>query len=237
MESGGYREGPALSRTDLIVALDLPGHQQALALARQVRPWVSMVKVGLEGYTAHGPRLVRDLVEDGFAVFLDLKLHDIPRTAAAAARQASALGVSLLTVHAAGGAAMVEATRQEAAPTTKIIAVTMLTSMGEEDVEVWRSSADLAQLVHGLGEQALRNGADGLVCSGLELAALRPLGGLRVVPGVRPVASGGGSTDQKRVVRPEQAAADGADWVVVGRPVYQAVDAGAAAQQIAASLA
>ncbi len=220
----------------LIVALDVSEYDHSLKLARAVQPWASMVKVGLEGFTAHGPRLVRALVDEGFDVFLDLKLHDIPHTVAAATRQAARLGARLLTVHALGGAHMITAAREAATSDLKIIAVTVLTSLEASDIIGLVPSADLSSYVYALGERAVAHGADGLVCSGHELSSLKPLGGLRVVPGVRPEGTAVG--DQARVVTPEQAAALGASWVVVGRPITQAPDGdvAGAAERIAAAL-
>jgi len=214
----------------LIVALDVPERDRTLALARSLVSEVAMLKIGLEGFVAHGPELVRAVVGEGASVFLDLKLHDIPRTAAAAARAAAGLGVSLLTVHAAGGAEMVRAVRDELPATTKVIAVTMLTSLDAAAAAAIGYSGSVADAARRLGALALASGADGLVTSSHELAALRDLGGLRVVPGIRP--SGAGVGDQKRVATPAEAVRAGASYLVVGRPILEAPDPAAAARAV-----
>lgn len=218
----------------LIVALDVPERDRILALAAALRDHVAMVKVGLEAFVAHGPKLVEELVATGVDVFLDLKLHDIPRTAAAAAKQASALGARLLTIHAGGGRAMIRAARDAAEEGTKIIAVTMLTSLEDADVAEMGFQSSLGHTAQRLGAMAMESGADGLVCSAVELTALAPLGGLRVVPGVRP--PGADAADQRRVATPEHALRLGATWIVMGRPILEARDPVAAASRVLASL-
>lgn len=218
----------------LIVALDLPERRRVLELAGALCQHVAMVKIGLESFVAHGPRLVEEVRAFGVDVFLDLKLHDIPRTVSAAAREASALDVRLLTVHATGAHDMIRAARESAAPDTQILAVTMLTSLDEAAISSLGFEGDVQRCVSRLGRLALDAGADGLVCSAHELVALRGLPGVRVVPGVRPV--GGDVGDQKRVATPEAAIKGGATYIVVGRPVVQAPDPIAAAEQLNASL-
>jgi len=217
-------------KSKVIVALDVPEASRAIELTKSFAPHVAMVKIGLETFVAHGPRFVHGISALGVDVFLDLKLHDIPRTVAAAASQAARLGVRLLTVHAAGGSEMVRAAK-DAAPDVTVVAVTMLTSLddalareiGFDNVE---SSAKR------LGALAREAGADGLVCSALELEGLADLGGVRVVPGVRLQGSDHG--DQRRVVTPSEAMEKGATWIVVGRPILNAPDPVAAARDIAA---
>lgn len=221
-------------RDHLIVALDLPERERIVELATQLREYVAMVKVGLEAYVAHGPDLVRALIDRGLEVFLDLKLHDIPRTAAAAARQASRLGVRLLTIHAAGGAEMIRAVREDAHAKTQVIAVTMLTSLDDSVVSQLGFRGSVAATARDLGALAMSSGADGLVCSTHELAALRGFGGVRVVPGVRPVGAEAG--DQKRVATPQEAVSAGATWIVVGRPILFAPEPVAMAREIGESL-
>lgn len=218
----------------LIVALDVPARERAMELARLLAPEVAMVKIGLEGFTAHGPSLVRDLVELGIEVFLDLKVHDIPRTAAAAAREAARLGARLLTVHASGGGEMVRAAK-DAAGGCQIIAVTVLTSMDDRGLTQLGLEGAAKRVALRWGELAVRAGADGLVCSAHELAELSPLGGTRVVPGVRPLGEAAG--DQKRVATPGEAVRAGATWIVVGRPILDAADPLAAARAINSELA
>lgn len=219
----------------LILALDVPSRDEALGLARELKDDLAMVKVGLESYCAHGPDLVRALRDTGVEVFLDLKLHDIPRTVAAAAREACKAGATLLTVHAAGGPEMIEAARHAAPPETKVIAVTVLTSLNDGILRELGYFEPVEGAARRLGGLALEHGADGLVCSAHELAALLPLGGLRVVPGVRP--RGAAVGDQKRVATPAQAVRAGATWIVVGRPILDAEDRHAAARAIVAEIA
>jgi orotidine-5'-phosphate decarboxylase len=220
----------------LIVALDLPSAEQALALAEQVRPHVGLVKVGLEGFVGAGPRLVRQLVDSGLEVFLDLKLHDIPRTAAAAAARAGDLGVRMLTVHAGGGGPMIEAVRRALPASTTLLAVTLLTSFDAATAASvgWVEPVD--QITYRLAQLGLDHGADGLVLAASELPVVRALRGLRVVPGVRlahadrPAAA---ADDQRRTTTPGAALAAGADYLVVGRPIVQAADPAAAAASLA----
>ncbi len=222
-------------RKHLILAMDLVDRDQIIDMAVTLRDDIAMVKIGLEPFIAHGTDLVRALNDRGLAVFLDLKVHDIPRTAAAAARQASRLGARLFTVHAAGGSEMIQAAREAAGPRTKIIAVTMLTSLDDAAAGRIGFRDDVAGTVARLGELSLEAGADGLVCSAHELAALRDLGGLRVVPGIRPPKSDVG--DQKRVATPAGAVSAGATWIVVGRPILNAADPVRTARAIGDSLA
>ena len=222
------------STAKLIVALDLPDRPELLALARQLIGKVGMVKVGLEAFIAHGPDLVSDLRDMGHDVFLDLKVHDIPRTAAAAAREADRLGASLLTVHAAGGAEMIRAAREAASESLQIVAVTVLTSFNEAGFDEVGFRGDIGTAAAGMAALAIENGADGVVCSALELDSLSEVGGLRVVPGVRPQGTAKG--DQKRVVTPAEASKMGATWIVVGRPIVQSADPVAAAAAIVTEL-
>ena len=218
----------------IIVALDVPTAAQALDLARALAPHVAMVKIGLESFVGHGPALVRDIRACGVDVFLDLKLHDIPRTAAAAAAQVKELDVRLLTVHAAGGSEMVQAVRQALPKSTQVVAVTVLTSLNDGLLHDLGFADNVTATARRLGQVALQAGADGLVCSAHELPALHALGGLRVVPGVRPAGADAG--DQKRVATPAEAVHAGASWIVVGRPIVEAKDPVAAAQAINAEL-
>ena len=221
-------------KSPIIVALDVPSAAQALELARALKPHVAMVKIGLESFVGHGPALVRDIRACGVDVFLDLKLHDIPRTAAAAAAQLKDLDVRLLTVHASGGPQMVQGVRDALPGRTQVVAVTMLTSLDDAITSQLGYAGNLAATAKQLGQLAIAAGADGLVCSAHELNVLKPLGGLRVVPGVRPAGSAAG--DQKRVATPSEAIGSGATWIVVGRPIVGAADPVAAAQAINAEL-
>ena len=219
----------------LIVALDLPQRSEILSMAKALSGKVGMVKVGLEAFIAHGPSLVSELREMGHEIFLDLKVHDIPRTAAAAARQADQLGASLLTVHAAGGEEMIRAAREAASDKLKIVAVTVLTSFDAAGFAQVGYKDDIPTSAVTLAGVALEAGADGVVCSALELERLAPQGGLRVVPGIRPAGAAAG--DQKRVVTPGQAVEQGATWIVVGRPIVQSPDPVQAAEAIVQELA
>lgn len=226
----------------LIAALDTPDPARAAAWAAAVAPHVGLVKLGLELYVSHGPAAVAAIAGAGAPVFLDLKLHDIPNTVAGAARAASGLGVAMLTIHAAGGGAMIAAAREAAeaggAGRPMILAVTVLTSLAAPDLAATGIAGEPVEQVLRLGSLAIEAGADGLVCSPHEVAPLRAtLGpGVRlVVPGIRP--AGAAIGDQKRVMTPADAVAAGADWLVIGRPITAAPDPAQAARAIAASLA
>lgn len=226
-------------RCGLIAALDTAEVAQAVAWAAAVMPPCGSVKLGLEFFAAHGPAGVRALGDR--PVFLDLKLHDIPNTVAGAVRAVLPLRPAMLTLHAAGGAAMLRAARAaadtagEARP--MLLAVTVLTSLDEVALrETGVADAPAAQVLR-LARLALAAGADGLVCAPTEVALLRAELGpapLLVVPGIRP--AGGAADDQARTLTPRAAAAAGADWLVVGRPITQAADPRAAAAAIAAAI-
>ena len=212
----------------LIIALDRPDAAQALDLVDRLADDADFYKVGAELFTAAGPAVVTALRDRGKRVFLDLKYHDIPNTVAAAVRSAGALGVDLVTVHASGGSTMLEAAAQAAATAgTKVVAVTLLTSMSNADVEgVWnRPVHALRGEVERLTELALRAGLDGVVASPLEVESLKRRHGadcIVVTPGVRPV--GAARDDQTRTATACDAARAGADFLVVGRPVHAASD-------------
>ena len=224
----------------LIVALDTADAAQAAAWAEAVAPHCGLFKLGLEFFAAHGPAGVRRIT--GRPLFLDLKLHDIPNTVAGAVRAVLPLRPRMLTVHAAGGGAMIQAARQAAdtagAERPLLLAVTVLTSLDASALAATGVADDLAGQVLRLGRLAMDHGADGLVCSPLEVSLLREAlgsGAKLVVPGVRPAGAVVG--DQARVMAPEQAVAAGADWIVVGRPITAAADPGAAAAAISAAIA
>ena len=220
----------------IYVALDTPDVGRARALAERVRDHVGGVKLGLEFFTANGRAGVRELAALGLPVFLDLKLHDIPNTVAKAVQALAELRPALLTVHAAGGRAMLEDAKAAAHPATRVVAVTTLTSLDAGDLQatgVGGSAHDQVLRLTGLAREA---GIDGVVCSGEEVAAVRAAwpGGFLVIPGVRP---GGGATgDQKRVVTPRAAVNAGASILVIGRPITAAEDPAAAARAIEADL-
>lgn len=218
----------------IAVALDAPDLQTAARWAAAVRPHVAVLKVGLELFCRYGPA-VGELTGDR-ALFLDLKLHDIPATVAGAARAAARLEPAYLTVHAAGGAAMVRAA-VEAAPAVRIAGVTVLTSLGEDELAGTGLAGPVPDAVRRLALLAVGAGARALVCSPQEVALVRAEVGPDVhliTPGVRP--AGAPVADQARVATPEQALADGADLLVIGRPITGAADPGRAAAELAAAL-
>jgi len=221
----------------LIAALDAPGRAEADALVARLDGVPSWVKIGLELFCAEGPTIVRDLVGRGLAVMLDLKLHDIPATVARATERVAGLGAGLLTVHAAGGRAMLEAAVR-AAGETRVLAVSVLTSLDDADLAATGCQGPAADLVRRRAELAVAAGCHGLVASPHEVARIRevaPPGFLIVTPGVRPAGAAAG--DQKRVMTPREARVAGADLVVVGRPLRDAPDPAAAARAIVAELA
>ncbi|MFG1695749.1 orotidine-5'-phosphate decarboxylase [Nonomuraea sp. NPDC049309] len=221
----------------IAVALDAPDLETAARWAALVTPHVSTVKVGLELYLRYGPDVIASVQgASGVNVFLDLKLHDIPNTVAGAARAVARLRPAILTVHAAGGSAMIKAA-VESAPHTQIAAVTVLTSLTEADLERIGLAGPADDAVRRLAALSVEAGATALVCSPHEVAAVRAEVGdgiTLITPGVRP--AGADTQDQKRVATPEQALADGADLLVIGRPITASPDPGAAAAAIAASL-
>ncbi len=241
------RNLPASNR--IITALDVPDLETALTLADRLGPAAGRVKVGLELFSAAGPEVVRLMREQGREVFLDLKYHDIPNTVAAAARQAAVLGASFCTVHAQAGRralsaaaeALATAPLSPLAPDARrpaLLAVTVLTSLSEKELqETGPSADDLAARVVRLARLAWDCGCDGLVCSPADLPSLRAALGpepLVVTPGVRPAGAAVG--DQRRVATPAAAVRDGADFLVIGRPITRSDDPGAALADIAAEI-
>jgi orotidine-5'-phosphate decarboxylase len=219
----------------LVVALDVPTLDEARDLAAALAGEVGWCKVGLELFAAHGPDAVRAVAEHA-PVFLDLKLHDIPTTVERAAARIAHLGVGLLTVHASGGPAMIEGAVRGLGGDGEVLAVTVLTSMREEDLAAV-GQPGAAEQVPSLAGMAVGAGAAGLVCAPPDLIAVRQAVGpdVRLVtPGVRP--AGVSADDQARVATPAGAVADGADLLVVGRPITRADDPVAAARAIAAEL-
>ena len=219
------------------VALDAPDLETAARWAAMVTPHVSTVKVGLELYLRYGPQVVATVRgASRVAVFLDLKLHDIPATVAGAARAVARLRPDVLTVHAAGGPDVIRAA-VEAAPDTLVAAVTVLTSLDDDDLGRIGLDGPVSDAVRRLAVLSVESGARGLVCSPREVAAVRSEVGpdvTLITPGVRP--AGTEAHDQARVATPEEAMLAGADLLVIGRPITRAPDPGAAAAAIAASL-
>jgi orotidine-5'-phosphate decarboxylase len=220
----------------IFVAVDTPDLARARAIAEAVHGAAGGLKLGLEFFSANGPDGVRRIAELGLPIFLDLKLHDIPNTVAKAVEALRPLEPAILTVHAAGGRAMMEAARAAAPSSTRIVAVTVLTSLDETDLAAAGVIGSPAEQVQRLATLARGSTVDGIVCSGAEVAAARAAwpGGFLVVPGVRP--AGAAIGDQKRVVTPAQALDAGASVLVVGRPITGAPDPGRAIMDVAASL-
>ena len=220
----------------IFVAIDTPDLARARDIARAVRSVAGGLKLGLEFFAANGPAGVAELGEFGLPIFLDLKLHDIPNTVAKAVRALAPLEPAILTVHAAGGLAMLENAKAAASPKTKVVAVTVLTSLDEKDLAAAGVKGSPADQVTRLAALAQSAGLDGIVCSGEEVGAARKAwpDGFFVVPGVRP--PGGGAADQKRIVTPRAAIDAGASVLVIGRPITEADDPSAAVRSIAATL-
>ncbi len=220
----------------LYVALDTPDIDKARAIATRVRHHVGGIKLGLEFFMANGRHGVQDMHALGLPIFLDLKLHDIPNTVGKAIQALRGLDPAILTVHAAGGRAMMEDAKAAAPAGTKVVAVTMLTSLDGNDMTSIGLKPDPHEQVVRLAELAQAAGVDGIVCSGAEVGAARKVWpkGFFVVPGVRPAE--GAAADQKRVVTPRAAIDAGASIIVVGRPITQATDPDQAARQIGATL-
>ena len=224
----------------VIVALDFPNEAKALALVDQLDTSLCRLKVGKELFTRLGPAFVEKLVGRGFDVFLDLKFHDIPNTVAAACDAAADLGVWMMNLHASGGRKMMQTARERLEGKShrpKLIAVTILTSLGEEDIHEIGFSGTPGENVLRLAALAESAGLDGVVCSPLEAAAIREQAGsdfLLVTPGVRPTTAS--LDDQKRVMTPADALAAGSSYLVIGRPVTGAEDPLQTLKDINASL-
>jgi len=226
----------SLPHEHLIVALDVSTASEATKIVQSIGESVGLYKVGKQLFTAVGPEIVRDLVASGKKVFLDLKFHDIPNTVAAAVRSASGLGVSMVTVHAAGGSKMLNAAVEAAASTARpplILAVTVLTSFTDQDVQEIGFSGKTTDNVLRLASLAQAAGCGGVVSSVAEVKALRQLLGTGfaiVTPGIRP--AGSATDDQARVATPSAAIAAGASHIVVGRPITEAENPAQAAREI-----
>ncbi len=227
---------PSLTDPRIIVALDFDNADAALALADRLEPGQCRLKVGKELFTRAGPTLVEGLQARGFDVFLDLKFHDIPNTVAKACRAAADLGVWMVNVHTLGGRRMMEAAREAVDAVSHkplLTGVTILTSMGVDDLREVGLSGSPEQNVLRLAGLAETSGLDGVVCSPREVSALRDVVGSAfrlVTPGVRP--AGSASDDQKRVTTPEDAITTGSHYLVVGRPITRAADPVAALRAI-----
>ena len=230
----------------IIVALDVPTAEQAIALAQQVAPVVGAFKIGSELFTAAGPDIVRKIRATGASVFLDLKFHDIPNTVAKAIASAVRLDVQMITIHTSGGLTMMQAAEESAQKTAAqaglnaplILGVTVLTSMESSDLEEVGVTVGVGHQVERLAQLAARAGLRGLVCSPLEVAGLKqilPSHMQFVTPGIRTGEDAAG--DQKRTLSAKEAMTAGSTWLVIGRPIYAAPNPRAAAEKIRESLA
>lgn len=229
----------------IIAALDVPTAEQALRLAQQIAPAVGAFKIGKELFTSAGPDIVRRVRDTGASVFLDLKFHDIPNTVAKAIAAAVRLDVQMLTIHASGGSEMMRAAEQAAQqtaaqlgrPAPLVLGVTVLTSQDSSTLAELGGETDVAKQVERLALLAAKSGLRGLVCSPLEIVALRrilPPEMQLVTPGIRTGAEK--ADDQKRTLTPREAIQAGASWLVIGRPITAAADPRAAAESILNSL-
>ena len=218
------------------LALDLPQVDAARALVQKVKGHIGGVKLGLEFFCAHGHHGVHEIAQLGLPIFLDLKFHDIPNTVAGAMQAINVLEPAIVTVHASGGRAMMENAKAAAVERTKVVAVTMLTSLDERDLARTGISGSPHDQVLRLADLAQEAGLDGIVCSGHEVGEVHRQWkhGFFVVPGLRPAGAAAG--DQKRVVTPRQARDDGASVLVIGRPISKADDPLAAAKAIEETL-
>ncbi len=225
------------AKNKLIFALDVPDLASARPLLATLAGEIGLVKIGLELFTAEGPAVVAEARRQGLDVFLDLKLHDIPATVERAAANAVRLGAAMLTVHTGGGRAMLEAAAAAAAGTT-VLGVTLLTSLDPGDLEPVGLVPDLQEVVRRRALLGRQCGLPGLVCSAQEVRSIRALVGpamTLVVPGIRPAGSAQG--DQKRIATPADAIANGADYLVVGRPIRDARDPKEAARAVVSEIA
>lgn len=234
-----------VEKNPIIAALDVPTAEQALKLAREIAPVVGAFKIGSELFTSAGPDIVKKIRATGASVFLDLKFHDIPNTVAKAVAAATRLDVQMLTIHTCGGAEMMRAAEKSAQETAKqlglqpplVLGVTVLTSSNNATLAETGCEADAEKQVFRLAQLAVKAGLRGLVCSPLEISALRkvlPAHIQLVTPGIRTGAEK--SDDQKRTLTPREAMVAGANWLVIGRPIYAAENPRAAAEKILASI-
>jgi orotidine-5'-phosphate decarboxylase len=233
------------TKNPIIVALDVPSAEQALKLAEQVAPAVGAFKIGKELFVSAGPDIVKKIRATGASVFLDLKFHDIPNTVAKAVAAAMRLDVQMTTIHTSGGGEMMRAAEKSAQDAAKslglpaplVLGVTVLTSSNNETLAEIGCEADTEKQVLRLAELAVKSGLRGLVCSPLEIVALRkilPAHVQLVTPGIRTGAEK--ADDQKRTLTPREAIQAGASWLVIGRPIYAAENPRAAAENILRSL-
>lgn len=225
---------------ELILALDIESPDEARSLLKEIGPDLKWVKIGLQMFTGYGQEWVNEVAGLGFKIFLDLKLHDIPNTVAKAVQSLSHLPIDMLTIHSSGGIEMMSVAnrvRLDLKPDLLLLGVTVLTTMNEAQLRRVGVPTTPQSQVHNLAGATVESGIPGLVCSAKELDILTPDYGDSlqfVTPGIRP--SGSSADDQKRIVTPGQAAANGSNFIVVGRPIYQADSPRAAVQAINAEL-
>jgi orotidine-5'-phosphate decarboxylase len=235
----------AVMQNPIIAALDVPTAEQALTLAQQIAPVVGAFKIGKELFTSAGPDIVKRVRDTGASVFLDLKFHDIPNTVAKAVASAVRLDVQMVTIHTSGGREMMRAAEQSAQQTASqsgrnaplVLGVTVLTSHDANTLAEIGCEANVGKQVERLAQLAVKSGLRGLVCSPLEITALRqmlPAQMQLVTPGIRTGAEK--ADDQKRTLTPREAIQAGASWLVIGRPIYAATNPRAAAEDILKSL-
>ncbi|MBO2620413.1 orotidine-5'-phosphate decarboxylase [Shewanella algae] len=231
-----------MTETPIVVALDFDNKFKALQLIDKLDPSMCRLKVGKEMFTLFGPQLVKEIHDRGFDLFLDLKFHDIPNTVAKAVTAAAEMGVWMVNVHASGGLAMMEAARRALLPygdnAPLLIAVTVLTSMSDDELKLIGVAGSAEDQVRRLARLTQKAGLDGVVCSARESCMLKAELGADfklVTPGIRPAGSDAG--DQKRIMTPAEAMAAGSDYLVIGRPITQAADPLATLQAIHQSLA
>jgi orotidine-5'-phosphate decarboxylase len=231
-------------RNPIILALDVASGTQAIKLAQELAPVLGAVKIGSELFTSAGPEIVREIRATGLSVFLDLKFHDIPNTVAKAVAAAVQLDVQMLTIHTSGGSEMMKAAEKAAQETANkrgakaplVLGVTILTSLDSNGISEIGFQPNVGHQVERLATLAINSGLRGLVCSPLEVTVLRqivPSSVQLVTPGIR---VGPSQDDQKRTLTPSEAIAAGANWLVVGRPIYAATNPRAAAEQILSSI-
>ncbi|MBO2658394.1 orotidine-5'-phosphate decarboxylase [Shewanella algae] len=230
-----------MTETPIVVALDFDNKFKALQLIDKLDPSMCRLKVGKEMFTLFGPQLVKEIHDRGFDLFLDLKFHDIPNTVAKAVTAAAEMGVWMVNVHASGGLAMMEAARRALLPygdnAPLLIAVTVLTSMSDDELKLIGVAGSAEDQVRRLARLTQKAGLDGVVCSARESSMLKAELGADfklVTPGIRPAGSDAG--DQKRIMTPAEAMAAGSDYLVIGRPITQAADPLATLQAIHQSL-
>jgi orotidine-5'-phosphate decarboxylase len=232
-------------RNPIIAALDVPNAEAALKLANEIASFVGAFKIGGELFTAAGPDIVKSIRATGASVFLDLKFHDIPNTVAKAVASAVRLDVQMLTIHTSGGFEMMRAAEESAQkmaeklnlPAPLVLGVTVLTSSTDETLAEINVEADMKTQIAHLAQLAVSSGLRGLICSPLEISMLRkilPAHIQLVTPGIRTGAEK--ADDQKRTLTPKEAIAAGANWLVIGRPIYAAENPRAAAEKILESL-